>query len=108
MDRSTNFRAMGKPPLGRAGADANLPRMSAVPYVPQIRRYQDWLRETRGLSFENYQALWEWSVGDLSVFWQSLWDYFQLESPTPHRQVLAAQKMPGANWFEGAQVNYAR
>jgi acetoacetyl-CoA synthetase len=82
--------------------------MSAAPYVPQIRRYQNWLRDTRGLSFDSYQALWEWSVRDLSAFWQSLWDYFELQSPTPHRQVLSADRMPGAKWFEGAQFNYAR
>ncbi|RYF17528.1 MAG: acetoacetate--CoA ligase [Comamonadaceae bacterium] len=79
-----------------------------APYVPQIRRYQDWLRTRRGLRFENYDALWEWSVRDLPAFWQSIWDYFELESPTPHRSVLAEEKMPGARWFEGAQVNYAR
>jgi len=79
-----------------------------APYVPQIRRYQDWLRASRGLSFDNYQALWEWSVRDLEGFWQSIWDYLKLESPTPHAKVLAEEKMPGARWFDGAQVNYAR
>lgn len=82
--------------------------MSAAPYVPRIRLYQDWLRDHRGLQFDNYQQLWEWSVSDLSAFWQSLWDWFGMESPTPHRQVLAEEKMPGARWFEGAQFNYAR
>src|SRR5688572_2144504 len=78
-----------------------------APYVPNIRRYQDWLRDTRGLSFDSYDALWQWSVTDLPAFWQSIWDYFQLQSPTPHRAVLAEDKMPGARWFEGAQFNYA-
>jgi acetoacetyl-CoA synthetase len=82
--------------------------MTAAPYVPQIRRYQDWLRTQHGLAFDDYQALWEWSVRDLAAFWQSIWDYFDLQSPTPHRQVLAEEKMPGARWFEGAQVNYAQ
>jgi acetoacetyl-CoA synthetase len=82
--------------------------MQAAPYVPQIRRYQDWLRSTRGLQFDDYQALWEWSVRDLPAFWQSVWDYFELQSPTPIRQVLAEEKMPGARWFEGAQFNYAQ
>jgi acetoacetyl-CoA synthetase len=82
--------------------------MQTPPYVPQIRRYQDWLRRERGLAFDNYQALWEWSVRDLPAFWQSIWDYFDMQSPTPHRQVLAEEKMPGARWFEGAQVNYAQ
>jgi acetoacetyl-CoA synthetase len=79
-----------------------------APYVPQIRRYQDWLRAHRGLAFDDYQALWEWSVTDVEAFWQSTWDYLGLQSPTPHAKVLAEEKMPGARWFEGAQVNYAR
>ena len=82
--------------------------MSSAPYVPQIRRYQDWLRATRGLAFPDYQSLWEWSVRDLGAFWQSIWDYYGMQSPTSHRQVLAEESMPGARWFEGAQVNYAR
>ncbi|HXD42914.1 MAG TPA: acetoacetate--CoA ligase [Ramlibacter sp.] len=80
----------------------------AAPHIPQIRLYQNWLRETRGLSFDSYDALWRWSVADLSAFWQSLWDYFDLRSPTPHQAVLAAAKMPGAKWFEGARLNYAQ
>jgi len=82
--------------------------MDSAPYVPRIRLYQDWLRQQRGLSFDNYQALWEWSVRDLPAFWQSIWDYFDLQSPTPHTSVLADERMPGARWFDGAQTNYAQ
>lgn len=82
--------------------------METPQYTPQIRRYQDWLKQTRGLSFDSYDALWQWSVQDLPGFWQSIWDYFRIESPTPHHAVLADDRMPGARWFEGAQVNYAR
>ncbi len=78
------------------------------PFIPQIRLYQDWLRRERGLAFADYDALWRWSVSDLDAFWQSVWDYFEVESPTPHRAVLARNAMPGAEWFPGAQVNYAR
>ena len=81
--------------------------MPAAPHVPQIRLYQDWLRDTRGLSFDNYDALWRWSVGNLPAFWQSIWDYFGLQSPTSYGAVLTKEQMPGARWFEGAQVNYA-
>ncbi|MDB5897318.1 MAG: hypothetical protein JWP41_920 [Ramlibacter sp.] len=80
----------------------------SAPNVPHIRLYQDWLREARGLRFEDYHALWRWSVTDLDGFWQSIWDYYRLESPTPHAKVLAEPRMPGARWFEGAQFNYAR
>ncbi len=78
------------------------------PFKPQIRLYQDWLRAQRGLGFETYDDLWRWSVTELDAFWQSIWDYFELQSPTPHTAVLAKNVMPGAVWFPGAQVNYAQ
>ena len=87
------------------------PKLSAAPtapFVPQIRLYQDWLHKHRGLSFENYNALWQWSITELDAFWQSIWDYFDMQSPTPHTQVLAHNIMPGGQWFSGAQVNYAQ
>ena len=79
-----------------------------APFVPQIRIYQDWLARTKGLRFEDYDALWAWSVSDLDGFWQSIWDYFAMQSPTPHSAVLKQNTMPGAVWFEGARVNYAQ
>ena len=78
------------------------------PFVPQIRRYQQWLHDTRGLQFADYDALWRWSTTELDAFWQSIWDYFDLQSPTPHTAVLGKNTMPGAQWFPGAQFNYAR
>ena len=65
-----------------------------APNIPQIRLYQDWLRETRGLAFDHYDALWRWSVTELDAFWQSIWDYARIESPTPHTAVLAESRMP--------------
>ena len=78
----------------------------SAPFVPQIRRYRDWLRQQRGMGFGSYQDLWQWSVSDLPAFWQSIWDYYDLLSPTPHSAVLVQPTMPGTRWFEGAQVNY--
>ncbi len=80
---------------------------SVTPFLPQIRLYQDWLKANRGLSFDSYNALWQWSITDIDAFWQSMWDYFDLQSPTPHTQVLNKNVMPGGQWFSGAQVNYA-
>ena len=79
-----------------------------APHVPQIRLYQQWLAEHRGLRFDDYGALWRWSITDLDGFWQSIWDYFELQSPTPHTAVLAKNVMPGAPWFPGARMNYAQ
>ena len=75
---------------------------------PQITRYQRFLRESQHLQFDNYDALWRWSVTDLEAFWRSIWQFFDLQSPTPYARVLGDDRMPGARWFEGAQVNYAQ
>ncbi|MBX3585320.1 MAG: acetoacetate--CoA ligase [Ramlibacter sp.] len=79
----------------------------SAPNTPQITLYKAWLRETRGLSFDSYDALWRWSVTDLDAFWQSIWDYFELNSPTPHAAVRSGGVMPDVKWFAGAQFNYA-
>ena len=73
-----------------------------------MRHFQHWLAAQRGLHFDSYDALWRWSVTDLDAFWQAIWDYFDLCSPTPHTAVLAQRRMPGATWFPGASVNYAQ
>ena len=86
-----------------------MPTHPPVPaYVPQIRLYQQWLQQHHGLVFDSYDALWRWSVTELDAFWQSIWDYFDMRSPTPHTAVLARNTMPGAVWFPGAQVNYVQ
>ena len=75
---------------------------------PRIDEYRQWLADTQGLHFDSYDALWQWSVTDLRGFWGSIWRYFEIESPTPYETELVAPVMPGARWFPGAQVNYAR
>lgn len=69
--------------------------------------YITWLERERGLKFDGYGALWQWSIDRLEDFWGSLWDYFGVRSSTPYTQVLSERKMPGASWFHGALVNFA-
>jgi acetoacetyl-CoA synthetase len=72
-----------------------------------LARYMAWLEENRGLSFADYDSLWRWSVDDLAGFWGSLWDYSDIQATTPYREVLGGRAMPGAEWFAGAELNYA-
>lgn len=76
--------------------------------TPQIRLFTDWLHASQDLEFAGYEDLWRWSVTDLDAFWRSIWDYHQIESPTAFAAVLSEETMPGARWFDGAEVNYAR
>ncbi|MBF6355588.1 acetoacetate--CoA ligase [Nocardia higoensis] len=52
----------------------------------------------------DYQRLWEWSVRDLPGFWRAVWEYFDLGAIAG--EVLADDRMPGANWFPGTRLNY--
>ncbi|MED4988067.1 acetoacetate--CoA ligase [Parageobacillus toebii] len=72
-----------------------------------IKRYMNWLKEKKGLSFETHRQLWNWSVEQLEEFWESVWEYCEVKSATPYRCVLEERKMPGAKWFPGATLNYA-
>lgn len=74
---------------------------------PQISLYQDWLLRERGQQFKTYEDLHHWSVSDLNGFWQSIWDYFQLNSPTPYSVVCDGAPMPNTRWFVAAKMNYA-
>lgn len=69
--------------------------------------YMNWLADARGLKFADYAALQRWSVADLEAFWQSIWDYYQVQSSTPVARVLSSHAMPGAQWFAGASLNFA-
>ena len=72
-----------------------------------LARYLRWLAEHQGLRFDDYDALWRWSVEHLEDFWASLWEFFEIRASAPYARVLDERKMPGAKWFEGARLNYA-
>lgn len=65
-----------------------------------------WLKDERGLEFEDYQALWRWSVSDLDGFWTAIIAFCDLPVSGWHA-VLPERKMPGADWFPGARTNLA-
>jgi acetoacetyl-CoA synthetase len=73
----------------------------------RLTDYQRWLQAEKGLHFEDYQALWRWSVDELENFYESLWHYFDIRHSTPYSAVLESHEMPGAVWFPGARLNLA-
>jgi acetoacetyl-CoA synthetase len=57
---------------------------------------------------ERYAALWRWSVAEPGEFWDSVWQYFEVLGDRGDGPALANAVMPGAKWFPGAMLNYAR
>jgi acetoacetyl-CoA synthetase len=72
-----------------------------------VTAFLGWLADREQLRFDSYEQLWRWSVEDLGAFWEAVWRFYEVSSPTPHKAALAEAVIPGARWFEGAQLNYA-
>lgn len=72
----------------------------------RITDFARWVERRTELTLPDYRALWQWSVDDLGAFWQSVWDYFAVESAVDPGPALAVDTMPGAVWFPQARLNY--
>ncbi|HRO58894.1 MAG TPA: acetoacetate--CoA ligase [Burkholderiaceae bacterium] len=72
-----------------------------------ITRFLRWLQTHRGLQFQDYEALWRWSVDDIAGFWESFREFSNIALHSPAETVLVENRMPGADWFFGATLNYA-
>jgi acetoacetyl-CoA synthetase len=73
----------------------------------RLTEFKRWLQAERGLDFDGYEALWQWSVDDLDAFWAAIWDFFEVRADGDRGTVLASREMPGASWFPGTSLNYA-
>ena len=61
-----------------------------------------------GLAFNTYPAFYQWSVDEPEQFWQSLWRYAAIKASVRGERVLVnAGRMPGAQWFPDARLNFA-
>jgi acetoacetyl-CoA synthetase len=73
----------------------------------RLREFMRWLAAERGLSFADYEELWQWSVDDLDGFWSAIWEFFEVQADGDPSPVLASREMPGAQWFPNTSLNYA-
>ncbi|HEV2998596.1 MAG TPA: acetoacetate--CoA ligase, partial [Solirubrobacteraceae bacterium] len=91
------------------------PRLQAPLWEPSreereratLTRYMRWLGERTGRELSSYEELWRFSVEELEEFWASVWEFGQMRASRPYERVLGDRRMPGAKWFEGAELNYA-
>ncbi|MEX0279909.1 MAG: acetoacetate--CoA ligase [Arenibacterium sp.] len=73
----------------------------------RMQAFIDFLEESRELCFDDYHALWEWSVSDLDGFWRAIWAFFEIGPEDQIDEVLTERRMPGAKWFPGVSLNFA-
>jgi acetoacetyl-CoA synthetase len=73
----------------------------------RITEFMRWLEAERGLAFDGYADLHEWSVDDLEGFWGAIWTFFDVQADGDPDPVLGVREMPGAQWFPNTSLNYA-
>jgi acetoacetyl-CoA synthetase len=94
--------------MSSAGLQAPLWKPTAADLErAEMTRYMRWAGERRGEPFAGYEELWRWSVEEIEDFWRSIWEFGGVRASRPHARVLDSRRMPGARWFEGAELNYA-
>lgn len=71
-----------------------------------LHQYMSWLAHDRGLAFDNYHELWNWSVADIDAFWKSLWDYFDIQHDG-RIEAIRTGEMPHCEWFTGTRLSFA-
>ncbi len=89
--------------------------MNPVLWTPTQERYdastmaafERHVADTRGLTFDDYNAMWQWSVSDLEDFWAAIWEFFDIRASVPYTKILEDRTMPGTKWCPGAMLNYA-
>jgi acetoacetyl-CoA synthetase len=73
----------------------------------QLAGWMRHLAQKRGLVFDDYDSLYQWSVIDLSGFWTEVATYLNVRFHQPPLRVVSEHPMPHVRWFEGATLNYA-
>jgi acetoacetyl-CoA synthetase len=83
-----------------------------IPSKDRIRnsnfsKYYDFLRREYKLSFKDYNELHKWSITEIENFWKSIWKFSGIIHSKSYDTILDKRLMPGAKWFEGAELNFA-
>jgi len=73
-----------------------------------IIRFMEFVSKKHGFEFDSYDQLYEWSIENISEFWEAMWDFGEVKASRGYDVVVDdLGKFPGARWFVGARLNFA-
>jgi acetoacetyl-CoA synthetase len=71
-----------------------------------MAQFERFVAQTKGLTFEDYNAMWRWSIDDLDAFWNAIWDFFDIRASARPEKLLMKREMPNMKWGTGGRTNY--
>lgn len=73
-----------------------------------MAQFIELINKTYGSTLQSYDDLYQWSIQKIPEFWTSMWDYAEIKASKKYDSVVDdVNKMPGAHWFNGAELNFA-
>jgi len=73
-----------------------------------MTQFIHYVNEKYGKEITSYKELYQWSIDYIPDFWETMWDFGHImASKKYHTIVDDLNKMPGAQWFIGAKLNFA-
>jgi len=74
----------------------------------QMNQFRLFANKKYGMELDNYRDLYNWSVNEITYFWEAVWSFGNPVVSKDYQQVVDDDsKMPGAKWFSGARLNFA-
>jgi acetoacetyl-CoA synthetase len=86
-------------PLWRPGAD-RIAHSNVTAFIAAAN-------ERHGLALKDYRDLHAWSVSESGEFWDLVWDLYGVVGDKGERRLVDGDKMPGAQFFPDAKINFA-
>ena len=72
-----------------------------------IQTFIQTANQAHSLAMDGYRELYQWSVNHREDFWQLIAEFYRVKFHQPPSAVLGNDRMPGAEWFPDATLNYA-
>ncbi len=74
----------------------------------RMARFLSLIREEYAPEISSYAGLYRWSVEHPEQFWPAVWGFCGMRASRFWQAVLEdGERMPGARWFRGAELNFA-
>ena len=74
----------------------------------QISQFREIVNRKYNLNLTDYNDLYDWSISCPEYFWECMWKFAHIIASESYTQICDdISKMPGAEWFSGARLNFA-
>jgi len=74
-----------------------------------ITRFISFVNKKHGLQINSYDGLYKWSIENIQDFWAAMWQFGKIKASCKYNVVVDdLTKFPGAKWFIGSRLNFAK